>query len=358
MKQNPQHSHWIGRQVGIAVLVLTAMLGFQARAQTADFLYIGDRADNTVKQFDAATGQFLGAFVKRSLAGLHGPGGLVFDAAGNLIVSDQNVGTATRGDILQYSTTGQLLNRIVKNSDRNAPAVPRGLVLWNDNLFVAEFSTETQSHKPVSPGRLLKYSATGEFIGAFTPPPGALGSGAFHPRGVVLGPDGALYISNYPDIATGLGGHVLRFDPDTGALIDVFITSKGGGACSCADELNRPEGLVFGDDGNLYVTSFRADANDTDKILIFQGPTGASPGAYVGRIELDSVGQPRAFAQALLFGPEGSLFVPITNTGEVRRYDVTTKLFNSFVPSSASGGPLEGPWYLSFGKTNAATLQY
>jgi hypothetical protein len=102
--------------------------------------------------------------------------------------------------------------------------------------------------------------------------------------------------------------------------------------------------------------------SDNDKILIFQGPAGLSPGAFVGQIDLDQVGQPRAFAQALLFGPGGYLFVPISgngpDTGAVRRYDVSTKQFTDFVPASASGGPLGAPWYLTFGKTDPATLVY
>ena len=45
-----------------------------------------------------------------------------------------------------------------------------------------------------------------------------------------------------------------------------------------------------------------------------------------------------AFGQALLFGPGGKLFLPVTgngpDTGSVRRYDVGTKAFDVFVPSS------------------------
>ena len=179
----------------------------------------------------------------------------------------------------------------------------------------------------------------------------------FHPRGAVIGPDGLLYVSNYANLITGLGGQVLRFDPATGNFIDVFINSTGG-----VGELNRPEGLVFGPDGKLYITSFRASADDTDKILIFQGPGGFSPGASDSGIDLDAMGQPRAFAQALLFGPGGFLFVPISSngpdTGSVRRYDVVSKLFSNFVLPSASGGPLVAPWYLTFGQTNPSTLAY
>jgi hypothetical protein len=108
---------------------------------------------------------------------------------------------------------------------------------------------------------------------------------------------------------------------------------------------------VFGPDGKLYVTAFRADTSDTDKVLIFDGVTGAC----LGKIDLDQAGQSRAFAQALVFGPKGRLFVPINNTGEVRRYDVTTKTFDVFV---ASGGPLQQPWYLTFGETDPKTLEY
>jgi hypothetical protein len=115
--------------------------------------------------------------------------------------------------------------------------------------------------------------------------------------------------------------------------------------------LHRPEGLAFGPDGKLYVTSFRADSTDTDKIVIFE-----SDGTCRDKIELDAVGGPRAFAQALLFGPGGRLFVPISNTGEVRRYDVRSKQFQSFV--NAATGPLQAPWYLTFGNTDPRTLEY
>ncbi len=73
---------------------------------------------------------------------------------------------------------------------------------------------------------------------------------------------------------------------------------------------------------------------------------------------LNQPGQPRAPAQALLFGPDGKLYVPISgpgpSTGEIRRYDVATKSFEIFVQS----GILGSPFYLTFGGTNPATLAY
>jgi hypothetical protein len=339
-------------------------------AGTTDFLDIGDAGDNTIKRFDATTGSFLGIFGGTIGNILRGPRGLVIDPTQDLLVSDQNVNTSKDGAILQYSPLGDRERALVPISDKNAPAVPRGIVLLNNFLYVANFSTTSQRNKPVAPGQLLQFRSDGVFVGAFTPPAGVLPANTeFHPRALVAGPDGMLYVSNFPNPNTsGLGGQVLRFNPAT-AQFDPqpFITSSGGDTCDCVNELNRPEGLVFGPapDFKLYITSFQADPTDTDKIVIFQGPKSAAAADYVSRIDLDDGAlQPRAFAQALLFGPQNALFVPISGNGPdqgaVRRYDVSAlpASFTDFVPAHESSGPLVSPWYLTFGKTDPATLAY
>ncbi|MGF6612239.1 hypothetical protein OKW45_007227 [Paraburkholderia sp. WSM4175] len=339
-------------------------------SQTTDSLYIGDVGDNTVKRF-GLKGQSLGTFVK-STSDLRGPRGLVFNQVGNLILSNQNVNTTDNSDILEYDRTGQPLPPLVPHTDANAPAASRGVILWRDTkakqdfMFVADFTTEPDPNKPQTPGRLLKYTADGHFAGSFVPdlsfgtcalpPTNDRANGEFHPRGIVLGSDGLLYISNYPCLVSGLRGQVIRFDPQNGRFKDVFIDDQG---------LNRPEGLAFGPDGNLYVTSFRSNETpttiDNDKILVFQGPKCGSPGTYVDKIEFyraTTRDQPRAYAQALLFGPGGKLFVPISgnssDTGSVRRYNVSSKHFDVFVPT----GTLQAGWYLTFGQTNPSTLAY
>ena len=102
-------------------------------------------------------------------------------------------------------------------------------------------------------------------------------------------------------------------------FVDVFIESN------TVNNLHRPEGLVFGPDGNLYITSFLGvDANDVDKILVFDGDTGE----FLDKIDLYAVGQPRAFAQAILFGrTKNCLFLLRAETVLIQvRYGATTSI--------------------------------
>jgi DNA-binding beta-propeller fold protein YncE len=352
---NMAHTDERGAGFSLTALILIAALGILSpHAAPAESLYVGDVSDNSVKRFEVEGMElvFQGAAVKRSLGGLKGPRGILVDAGNNLIVSDQNVGTAAPGSIQQYSSlTGKLLNRIVNHSDPAAPSAPRGIVLSETgNVFIADFTTETRTAKPPTPGRVRVYTEDGVFLTDLVPDD-TFPIERFHPRGLVIGPDGYLYVSNFPDLMTGVGGDVLRFTT-YGDFVDVFIQDDGG-----VDQLNRPEGLVFGPDGMLYITSFRANASDIDSIRIYDGD-----GEYVDRIELDEVGGPRAFAQALLFGPGGDLFVPISgngpDTGAVRRYDLTTKEYYNAVLPSAQGGPLGQPWFLTFEATDPGSLQY
>jgi hypothetical protein len=311
-------------------------------------LYIGDAKDNTVRQFDAGIGTFQGTFVSSGSGGLAGPRGVIFDHSGNLLVANQNVNLPINGDILRYDgASGAFDNQVVSPSDPHAPFSPRGMILTSgETLYVADFIASDN----VSDGKIEEYqynetTGTATFLAEIDHPAGF--TGEFHPRGMVIGPDGMLDVSVRNLEPTG--GAVLRFNPHSGAFLGTFVSSDA------TNDLQRPEGLVFGPDDNLYVTSFRTDTGDTDKILEFNGKTGR----YLGKIDLDAVGGDRAFAQALLFGPGGKLFVPITGddphtTGQVRRYDVSAKTFEVFITSAHLGQP----WYLTFGHTDPATLAY
>jgi hypothetical protein len=363
---------WIAGLVIAAGLICQPLLSI-AKAQglgpDTDILYVGDDSDNTIKIFRASDGASLngsnGAFVKPS-GGLRGPMGLLI-AGPELIVDNQNVNLPIGGEISQYQlSNGSFAGTWVSKSDPNAPFAPRGAVIKNGVLYVANFVEDNSG----TPGQILVFAGNGELLGSLVPTD-TTDAARFRPRGMVVGPDGLLYVSSDPnfttvtDPTTGLGpgpttgGQVLRFDPETLSFVDVFINDPAGGV----GQLNRPEGLVFAPDGkHLYVTSFCAvpktcpTGSDFDSIRIYDGS-----GHSAGQINLDAyaptvVGETRATAQALLFGPSGQLFVPITLrpavVGQVVVCDL--KACNGFTDV----GTLGAPFYLTFGRTDSASLAY
>jgi hypothetical protein len=165
---------------------------------------------------------------------------------------------------LRYDgTTGAFLGALINSTDNGSTVAPRGIVL-KEFLFVAGDEGEDQ----FDDGKLRAYTSDGTFFSELPTPPRFL-PGRFRPRAVVIGPDGLLYVSNAPSppqtppgtppqfaIGPSLGGQVLRYDPKTLSFLDVF-TSDDKVPYPYNLDFNRPEGLVFGPDGNLYVTSFR-----------------------------------------------------------------------------------------------------
>jgi WD40 repeat protein len=126
---------------------------------------------------------------------------------------------------------------------------------------------------------------TGQFLGDFI----TAGSGGLNsPDDLVYGPDGNLYISS----GSNSSGQILRYNGQTGAFIDVF--ASGGG-------MTRPYGIAFGPDGYLYVSSFL-----TDQILRYDAKTGAFVDVFAS-----GNGLPGGLngPNDLLFTPSGQLLV-------------------------------------------------
>ena len=93
--------------------------------------------------------------------------------------------------------------------------------------------------------------------------------------GVEFGPDGNLYVLDADNAVDTGFDRILRFDPATGALLDVFVTS-GSLENACA--------FTFGPDGHIYVPdlyyqqtrSFNGTSGDLQRILVDdQAPNGS-----------------------------------------------------------------------------------
>jgi hypothetical protein len=200
MKNNSTFYRNIRAVIGFALTIVGISISSRT-VEAADVLYIGDGFDNTVKGFDADTGTPIdfgkgntGIFVTSTNSGTQpgqpiiGPRGLIFNRQGNLVLANQNVGQTQNGTILSYSgtTTAVFLAALVPFTDPNSPVAPRGIVLGG-NLFVASQQDEDPA---TGDGKLRAYTKAGKFVSELAGPPGLVG-GSFHPRAVVIGPDGA-----------------------------------------------------------------------------------------------------------------------------------------------------------------------
>jgi hypothetical protein len=158
-------------------------------------------------------------------------------------------------------------------------------------------------------GTVLQYDQnTGNFIADFA------GGGIGGTRGVLIGPDGNLYL------ASSSLNSILRYDP-TGNLIDIFVA---GGS-----ELSGPRGIIFGPDGNLYVSS-----KNTSSVVHYNGTTGLLMDTFV------------AAGSGGLNGPRGLVFGPESPCREDRRVLSTTPRSPSCSQKVGAGDhlPTGGPF--------------
>ncbi len=203
-----------------------------------------------------------------------------------------------------YTQPGFTYNILASATDED------GTVLQND-LVVPSYNRNS----------IFRFQATtGNFLEEF-----ANANGLDDPIQAIIGPDGKLYVSGEKS------DDVLRYDPLTGAFIDIFVTNGSGG-------LNEASGMTFGPDGHLYVSS-----GATDEVLRFDGATGA----FVDDFVTSQSGGLRA-PYSLTFGPDGHLYVASFTQDNVLRFDGATGAFIDIFVTAGSGG-LNTPEQLTFG---------
>jgi sugar lactone lactonase YvrE len=324
-------------------------------------LFLGNYFGSDVLEFDETTGATIGVFGEANNAdsGLQFPVGVLFGPDGNLYVTNESLNTISRFD----GQTGAFIDDFGEaNNADSGLTFPNGVIFGPDgDLFVSSAGHGmTSSTSPM--GAILRFDgSTGAFEGVF-------GEANFTdstlrvPIGLVFGPDGDLYVAS----AGGLPGHIdpdfsaiLRYDGTTGAFKGTF-----GDADRANSGLVRPQALVFGPDGNLYVSS-----THTDEVLKYNGTTGAFLGVFG---EANNADSGLTGPVALLFGPGGDLFVvrtrfniinpppggvipPPANSEDVLRYDGQT---GQFLGVFAADAGLDIPTHLVFTNTNPTTLAY
>jgi DNA-binding beta-propeller fold protein YncE len=169
---------------------------------------------------------------------------------------------------------------------------------------------------------VLRYDGqTGAYLEIFI----SSGSGGLSmPTGLAFGPDGHVYVASFGS------SKILRYDGHTGAFLDVFVPTGTGG-------LARPQTPVFGPDGYLYVAG-------NGRILRFHATTGKLIDIFV-----DPESGGLQGVEGMAFGPDGHLYVSSNSRGQgsIRRYDGSTGRFLDSLTRQTVSPKTARLWYLA-----------
>jgi streptogramin lyase len=201
-------------------------------------VYVSSYQTNQILRYDLPTGAFIDVFAQGG--GLAQPRGLEFGPDGNLYVASLNSHQVLRYDGATGAPLGVFASGLNQPTDVTFGA--------DGDLYV----TSTASHQ------VRRYDgSTGAHMGVFGP------YIAF-PSHLTFGPGGDLFVASLYD-------YVQRVDGTTSGNEGYFVSIGSGG-------LDGAQGLVFGNDGYLYVSSFY-----NDRVLRYNGTTGAYVDLFANR---------------------------------------------------------------------------
>jgi sugar lactone lactonase YvrE/ketosteroid isomerase-like protein len=220
-------------------------------------------------------------------------------------------GSRVNGIIATFDTEGNYTGILGQANFTDSPLIRPSAITYgfDGNLYV----TSSDVVDRTLGNEVLVYDGvSGEFRGVFGEATNA-DSGLLNPTGIKFGPDGHLYV------ASAYTSQVLHYDGETGEFLGVYASRVNGFPENVIPEdLPVPDFtvLVFGPDGDLYVTSLLENA-----VLHYAGPNSANPGEFLGVYgqangEDSELNQPRA----IVFGPDADLYVTSAATGQILRY--------------------------------------
>lgn len=331
-------------------------------------LYIADSSNDRVRLVDKSTGVittivgsgergFAGDSGSARTASLHFPHGIAVDDAGNLYIADAGnhrirkveAGAAT---IMTVAGTGR-----IEFYGEGGPATaaglfaPRGLALGAEgNLYVSD----TQH------GCIRKVDREGriQLVAGSDPRKVEKGDAPIFlraPVGIALGPDGQVYWAD-ATLNRVKKADLTRTDPKTKSGWITIVAGgeemgfSGDGGPAREAELEAPAAVAFDSQGNLYI----ADHNN-GRIRRVDGKTGViTTIAGNGQRELSGDGGPAKEASlnapaGLAFDAEDNLYIADAGNNRIRRVDAATGTISTVVGSGPiDEGPPAGPVKESF----------
>jgi hypothetical protein len=312
-----------------------------APASEGGNLYVASRFTDQVLEYDGKTGAYLGVVVPAGAnpSGsdpFHAAWALTFGPDGNLYVSG-----ALSYNVLRYNMTTGAIDEFIPSSA--GLYVPHGLTFDSaGDLLVSDGDLGSTDTSPLRDEVLRFPGPNGVSPGAPLPAPGQTGAvfvpsgsgGVAQAHGLAFGPDSDLYVAGYRS------NTVNRYDGTTGAFLGTFISASSGG-------LNGPAFLSFRPDGFLYVSN----QND-GSVSRYNATTGAFDSTVVPSTNGYSAGCMAWDANGNLY-VKTSIFTNMQ--GAIRRYGVASQEAFTVNLDYSSANPITVSYSTADGSAVAGT---
>lgn len=267
----------------------------EVQASLVQDLFVSSRNTHSVKRYREGSGEFLGDFVPPGAGGLQATQEVAIGPDGNLYVSGRG-----NNAILRYSATGEFLGAFTTGYQLDNPTK---MTFGPDNLiYVSQWGVQQSS--------VARFDAlTGAFVDEATP-------NLNQPMSHAWDRAGRLYVATFGD------RDVRRFAPG-GSLIDVVAGPP---------HLKGPVNLWFGLDEDLFVVDWEAGA-----VVRFDALTFESKGIFISGL---------VRTEGVTMGPDGAFYLCDWQLNRINRYDAFNGQFLGIF--TQQGGILQ-PNSLTFG---------
>ncbi|MEW6735800.1 MAG: IPT/TIG domain-containing protein [Acidobacteriota bacterium] len=307
-------------------------------------LIIGDLFNYRVRRINLASGiintiagngarGFAGDNALAISASFTFPSGVATDSAGNLIIADTGNHRIRRVDANTGIVTTVAGNGIRGFSGDGGPAVNANLIFPSElavdkqtgNIFIADIFNSRIRRIDVKTG--IIDTVVGNGRSAFSGDGGPATSAGIDPAGIVLDPNGNLFIADF------VNNRIRRVDAHTGIITTVVgngeTGSGGDGGAAINASLNQPFLVALDSGGNLFCVDSssnrvrRVDAR-TGIITTVAG-NGRAAFSGDGGLAIDAGLSPGSIA----IDSVGNLFIADNDNNRIRRIDAATGIINT-----------------------------